>query len=115
MPRLGQLDDLRLDRRADPRQLLRAAGDRELRDRRRRLAHPGRGPAIRDHAEPLLPEHLGDVRELVERVGDVAVARQRRHRPIIGLFAERELRRRKLLVVTTHASSPPTGRLRACP
>ena len=81
---LGELDDLRLDRRADAGQLLRLAGERELRDRRRCLADARRGATVGEHAEALLAEDLGDVGEHVERVGDVRVARQRRHPPIIG-------------------------------
>ena len=85
---LRQLDDLRLDRASDPRQLLRPTSQRELRDRRSRLAHPGRRPPVGDDAEALLSEDLRDVRELVERVRDVAVAREGRHPPIIGLSAK---------------------------
>ena len=58
--------------------------ERELRDRRAGLADPRRRPAVGEDAESLLPEDLGHVGELVERVGDVGVAGQRRHPSIIG-------------------------------
>ena len=74
--RLGELGDLLLDRLADPGQLLRLAGQRELGDGARRLADPGRSTAVRMHPEPLLAEELGEVREQLERVRDVAVARE---------------------------------------
>ena len=44
---LDDLDDLALDRLADPGQLLRLAVERELRDRQRRLADPARGASGR--------------------------------------------------------------------
>ena len=81
---LGQLDDLRLDRRADPRQLLRLARERELGDRRGRLPDPRRRAPVREHAKPLLAEDLRDVGQGVEGVGDVRVAGQRGHASIIG-------------------------------
>ena len=86
---LRQLDDLRLDRPSDPGELLRPTGEGELRDRRSRLAHPGRGSAVGDDTEALLSEDLRDVRELVERVCDVAVAWEGRHPPIIRTHRSR--------------------------
>ena len=78
---LDDLDDLALDRLADPGQLLRLAVERELRDRQRRLADPARGPPVGDHLERLLVEDLGEVREQVELVRELAVAGQRRGHP----------------------------------
>ena len=66
-------------------------GERQLRDRRGRVADARRRPPVGEHAEALLAQDLGDVRQLVQRVRDVRVARQRGHPPIIGLFAKRRL------------------------
>ncbi len=78
---LDDLDDLRLDRLADPRQLLRLPLERELGDRHRRLADPpGRAP-VGDDLERLLLEDLREVREQVELVGELRVSRQRLRHP----------------------------------
>ena len=83
--RLDDLDDLRLDRLADVRQLLRLALERELGDRRGRVADPRRRAPVGGDAKRLLAEDLGEVGQLVELVGEIAVARKRRdHAPIIG-------------------------------
>ena len=73
------LDDLLLDRLADPLKLLRVAVERELRDRRRRLAHPARRAAVRDDAERLGAVELEQVGQEVELVRDLCVTRERRH------------------------------------
>ena len=56
---------------------------RQLGDGRARLADPRRRPAVGQHAEALLTEDLGDVGELVERVGNVGIPGERRHPSII--------------------------------
>ncbi len=82
---VDDLDDLLLDRPADPLELLRAALERELRDRAARLPDPVRGPPVGEHAKGLGTVELHQVGEEVELGRDVRVARQRgRHRSIIG-------------------------------
>ena len=76
---LDDLDDLLLDRLADPLQLLRRAVERELRDRARRLAHARRRAAVGEDAERLRALELEQVGEEVELVGDLGVPRQSGH------------------------------------
>ena len=76
---LDDLDDLLLDRLADPLELLRAAVERELRDRAGRLAHPRRCAAVGEHAERLGPLELQQVGEQVELVRNLGVPRQGGH------------------------------------
>ena len=76
---LDDLDDLLLDRLADPLQLLRAPVERELRDRARRVAHPRRRAAVGDDPERLGALELQQVGEQVELVRDLRVLGQRRH------------------------------------
>ncbi len=76
---LDDLDDLLLDRLADSLQLLRAAVERELRDRARRLAHPRRRAAVGEDAKRLGALELEQVGEEVELVRDVGVPGQRGH------------------------------------
>ena len=73
---VDDLDDLLLDRPADPLQLLRAPLERELRDRARRLADLRGGPAVRRDPEPVLALDLHQVGEEVELRRQVGVARQ---------------------------------------
>ena len=77
-PGLDDLDDLRLDRLADVGQLLRLALERELGDRRGRVADPRRGAPVGGDAKRLLAEDLGQVGQQVEPVREIAVARERR-------------------------------------
>jgi len=72
---LDDLDDLLLDRLADPLQLLGPAVERELRDGARRLPHPGGRAAVGDDAEGVLALELEQVREEFDLVGDVGVPR----------------------------------------
>ena len=76
---LDDLDDLLLDRLADSLQLLRAPVERELRDRARRLPHPRRRAAVREHAEGLGSLELEEVGEQVELVRDVGICGKRGH------------------------------------
>ena len=75
---LDDLDDLALDRLADPLELLGLAVERELRDRATRLADQCRRAAICEHAEGVVAFDLEDVGEQLELRGDVSIARQRR-------------------------------------
>src|SRR4029079_3574275 len=78
------LNDLLLDRPADPLQLLRAALERELRDRARRLADLGCRAAVGADPEPVLALELHQVGEEVELRCEVGVPRQGLvHRPMI--------------------------------
>ena len=77
---LDDLDDLLLDRLADPLELLRTAVERELRDRAGRVAHPRRRPPVGDHPERLGPFELQQVGEELELLRDLRVLRQRRPR-----------------------------------
>ena len=63
---LDHLDDLLLDRLADPLQLLRAPVERELGDRAPRLADPRRGPAVGGDPEPVGALELHQVGEQLE-------------------------------------------------
>ena len=82
---LDDLDDLRLDRLADVGELLRPAPERQLGDGRGGVADPRRGATVGGDAERLLAEDLGEVREQVEPVGEIAVpGKGRDHVPIIG-------------------------------
>ena len=74
---LDDLDDLLLDRLADPGQLLRAAVERELGDRGGRLADAERCTPVRRDAERLLALDLEHVAEQVELRRDVLVAGKR--------------------------------------
>jgi hypothetical protein len=77
--RLDDLHDLLLDRLADPRQGLRLAVERELRDRGRCLAHAlGRAP-VGEHAERLGALELEQVGQELEPVGDLGVPGQGGH------------------------------------
>ena len=69
---LDDLDDLLLDRLADPRQLLRPPVERELRDRARRLADARRRAAVGEHAERRLALELEQVGEQLELLRDLA-------------------------------------------
>ena len=75
---LDDLDDLALDRLADPLELLGLAVERELRDRSARVADQCRRAAIGEHAEGVVAFDLEDVGEQLELRGDVSIARQRR-------------------------------------
>ncbi len=82
---LRDLDDLRLDRLPDVRQLLGLTLKGQLRHGRRRIADAGGSASVGSDPERLLAEDLREIRELVELVGQIGVARERRdHRPIIG-------------------------------
>ena len=76
---LDYLDDLLLDRLADPLQLLGSPVERELRDRAGGVAHArGRTP-VRDHPERLGALELQQVGEKLELLRDLRILRQRRH------------------------------------
>ena len=72
------LDDLLLDRLADPLQLLGAAVERELGDRGARLADPRRGLAVGADPERVAALELHQVGEQLELRGEGGVAGQRR-------------------------------------
>ena len=75
------LDDLALDRLADPGQLLGLALERELGDEARLLADERRGPAVGEQTISGFALELEDVGEQLELRGDIGVARQGlRHR-----------------------------------
>ena len=78
LPLLDDLDDLVLDRLADPRELLRLAVERELGDRGPGLADPRGGAAVGEHAERVLAFELAQVCEQLELVRQLVVPRQRR-------------------------------------
>ena len=75
---LDDLDDLVLDRLADPGELLRLAVERELGDRGPGLADPRGGAAVGEHAERVLAFELAQVCEQLELVRQLVVPRQRR-------------------------------------
>ena len=75
---LDDLDDLLLDRLADPGEVLRLALERELGDRAARLADPRRRAAVGEHPEGVLALELAQVGEQLELVGELVVPRQRR-------------------------------------
>ena len=82
---LDDLDDLRLDRLADVGKLRRPAGQRQLGHGRSGVAHPRGGATVGGDPEGLLAEDLGEVREQVEPVCEIAVpGKGRDHVPIIG-------------------------------
>ncbi len=84
LARVDDLDDLALDRLADPGQVLRVAVDRELRDRPGSRADLVGRPSIREHAELLLAVELEQIGEQVELFGHIGVPRQSCcHLPII--------------------------------
>ena len=81
---LDDLDDLALDRLANPLQLLGAAVQSELRDRAAGLADPGGSATVGQYPEGVEPLDLEDVREQLELLGDVCVRGQaRRHGAMI--------------------------------
>ncbi len=75
------LDDLLLDRAADPREILGLPLEGELGDRHRRLADPAGGAPIRDDLEGLLVQDLREVGQQVELVGQLRVPGQRLRHP----------------------------------
>jgi len=79
------LDDLLLDRLADPLELLRSAGEGHLGDRAWCLTDPGRRPPVRRDAEALVAQQLGQVGEQIELIRERGVRREprRAHHPII--------------------------------
>ena len=81
---LDHLDDLRLDRLADPLQRLRLAVECELGDRRRRLADSGRRLAVGVDAEEVGTFELHQVAEQLELLRQLIVPRQSGHAAIIG-------------------------------
>ena len=78
LARLDDLDDLLLDRLADPGQLLRLALERELRDRAAGLADARRRAAVGEDAEGVLALELDQVGEQLELLGELVVPRQGR-------------------------------------
>ena len=70
---LDDLDDLRLDRLPDSRQVLRLAGERLLGDRAGRRADLVGRPTVRQHPELLLSVELEEVGEEVELLGHLRV------------------------------------------
>src|SRR5262249_36584728 len=73
---LDDLDDLLFDRLPDPVQLLRAAGERELRDGAAGLADARRCAPVRDDAERRLALELEKVGEQVQLLRHIAVPGQ---------------------------------------
>ena len=73
---VDDLDDLALDRLADPGQILGLTLERELGDEARLLPHERRGPSVGEQAVGGLTLELEDVREQLELLRDVSVARQ---------------------------------------
>src|SRR5204863_913337 len=73
---LDDLDDLLLDRLADPVQLLRAPGERQLGDGSRRLADARRGAPVGNDTKRRLAFELEEVGEHVELLRHVAVPGQ---------------------------------------
>ena len=74
---LDVLDDLRGDRRADPGHLRGRAVERELRDRRGRLADARRGAPVGREAEHVGAVQLEQIREQIELRRDLGVRRER--------------------------------------
>jgi hypothetical protein len=72
-----RLDDLLLDRLADPVQLLGATVERETRDRRARLENAGRRLAVGADPERVPAAELDQVGEQLELGGERIVARER--------------------------------------
>ena len=70
---LRQLDDLRFDRAADPRDLRRAAVERELGDRGGRLPHPRGGAPVGGEPESVGPVELEQIGQELEPVGELGV------------------------------------------
>ena len=81
---VDDLDDLALDRLADPLQLLRLAVERELRDRRRRLADPRGRPAVGADPETVRSFELHQIGEQIELLRERFVPRKFGHAAIIG-------------------------------
>src|SRR4051794_36897272 len=79
LPVLDDLDDLLLDRLADPLQLLRLSVQRELRDRPRRVAHPGSRAAVGAHAKGFGALQLQQVGEQLELLRNGGILGQGRH------------------------------------
>ena len=73
---LDDLDDLVLDRLADPGELLRLAVERELRDGAAGLADACRGAPVREHAERVLALELAQIRQQLELLGELVVSGQ---------------------------------------
>ena len=74
---VDDLDDLALDRLADPGQLLGLALERELGDEARLLPDERRGPPVGKQAVSGLALELEDVGEQLELLRHVGVTRQR--------------------------------------
>ena len=70
---VDDLDDLALDRLADPLQLLRLAVERELRDRAGGVADQRRRATVGEHAEGVVALDLEQVGEQLELRRDVRV------------------------------------------
>ncbi len=75
---LDDLDDLLLDRLADPGQRFRLAFERELRDGTAGLADARRRTPVGEHPEGVLAFELAQVGQQLELVGELVVPRQRR-------------------------------------
>ena len=75
---VDDLDDLLLDRLADPGQFFRLAFQRQLRDGGGALAHALRGAPVGDDAERFGALELQQIGELLELLGDVLVPREGR-------------------------------------
>jgi hypothetical protein len=76
---LDDLDDLFLDRLPDSLQLLRAAVQREPRNRAGGFAHPGRSAPVREDAKGFGTLQFQQVGEQVELLRDLGIARQNGH------------------------------------
>src|SRR4029453_11896973 len=73
---VDDLDDLALDRLADPGQIFGLAFQRELCDRAARGANLVRGTAVGEHAKLLLAVQLEQIGQQIELLGHLRVARQ---------------------------------------
>src|SRR5207342_833656 len=78
LARVDDLDDLVLDRRADPGQLLRLAVERELRDRTAGLAYARCRAAVGENPKGRLAFDLQQIGQQLELLGHLRVARERR-------------------------------------
>ena len=76
---LDHLDDLALDRGADPAQALRFAVERELRNRPAGLANPRRRAAVGEHPERALSLELAQIGQQLELIRQLVVPRQGGH------------------------------------
>ena len=117
---LHDLDDLVLDRLADPGELLCAPVERELGNRQRRLPDPAGGAAVCDDLERLLLEDLGEVGEELELIRELAVAGQRLRHPAMILrcperssacptYNERENLEAMIDALGAFSTRPPTA------